>query len=279
MKIPKYWARDTQTASDPAGKSVSFSCWRWSDSSYDEAKERARISARDIAWKLLNQQPLDRYGYGERPMREEIVQPIRNDDGAELGVITRNAYGALVLNATNAMFMDIDFPAKPLGGSLRTLFGKAPNPEEQVLQSVEQWVRAHPEWGLRIYRTFGGLRCLITNEVFDPTDASAIALLQSLKCDPLYVALCRQQECFRARLTPKPWRCDAAMPPSRYPWISQAAESAYRQWENKYQQAITSYTVCKLLKQVGRPEVHPDVAIILAMHDKVSCASGNLRLA
>jgi hypothetical protein len=272
MKIPKYWARDTQTVSGPSGESVSFSCWRWSDSSYDEAKERARRSAREIAWKLLNRQPLDRYAYGERPMREEIVQPIHNDDGNEIGVITRNAYGALVLNAANAMFMDIDFPDEKRKG-------QSVNHEAVALQSVEQWARAHPEWGVRIYRTFGGLRCLITNEVFEPSDASAIALLQSLKCDPLYVALCRQQACFRARLTPKPWRFDFAMPPARYPWLSQAAESAYRQWENEYQRAIASYTVCKLLKHVGRSDVHPDVGVILALHDQVARKSGSLRLA
>ena len=51
-------------------------------------------------------------------MREEIIQNIVNRDGKEIGVITRNAYGSLVLNAANARFIDIDFEQDGLLGSL-----------------------------------------------------------------------------------------------------------------------------------------------------------------
>jgi hypothetical protein len=30
--------------------------------------------------------------------------------------------------------------------------------------------------------------------------------MQFLRCDPDYIKLCRVQKCYRARLTPKPWR-------------------------------------------------------------------------
>jgi hypothetical protein len=284
MRIPKYWANDEQTVSDESGERASFSCWRWSDNSVAEAKEWARISAREIAWRLLRREHLDRYGYGERPMREEIVRPIADSEGAEIAVITRNAYGALVLNVARVMFMDIDFPMIKPRSLWQKWFGRQPRaevqtPEVQTLQSVEQWAANHPQLGLRIYRTFAGLRCLVTNTTFEPADSATLALLQSVKCDPLYVTLCRQQACFRARLTPKPWRCRLPLPPSRFPWDSRELEERYRQWENLYQRGAESYAVCRLIKQLGPTETHPEVATVLALHDQYTCKVGNMQLA
>ena len=50
-------------------------------------------------------QQLDRYSYGDRPVREEIVQTLSRD-----AVVTRNAYGALVLNAARAMGIEVLAP-------------------------------------------------------------------------------------------------------------------------------------------------------------------------
>jgi hypothetical protein len=86
----------------------------------------------------------------------------------------------------------------------------------------------------------------------------------------LYVRLCKAQECFRARLTPKPWRCNMAPPPWRYPWASADVEIQYRLWERRYEQTSRSYAVCKLVKQLGPQEVHPDVTAILTLHDQLT---------
>ena len=83
----------------------------------------------------------------------------------------------------------------------------------------------------------------------------------------------------RARLTPKPWRCGAVTPPSRYPWENLRQEQNYRAWQERYQRAASRYTVCRLVKQLGVDETHPDVAPILAAHDQMACAAGNLGLA
>jgi hypothetical protein len=82
--------------------------------------------------------------------------------------------------------------------------------------------------------------------------------------------LCQAQECFRARLTPKPWRCNMAPPPWRYPWANADVEIRYRSWEQRYEQASRSYTVCRLVKQLGPQEIHPDVEPILALHDRLT---------
>ncbi len=274
MRFPKYWAR---------GVSGSFSCWRWSDTSVEEAQQMANDKARDIALKFQNRQQLNRYEYGRNPLREEVVQSIKNGSGSEIGVVTRNLYGALVLNAASAMFIDIDFPDKgesSLAGAMGKLLGnKTPSHEQVYLQNIEQWSQRNPQWGLRVYRTFGGLRCLITNEVFDPKQARSLDILSELGSDALYVKLCQAQESFRARLTPKPWRCGATTPPARYPWENARQEQVYREWEEGYQRIASKYTVCRLVKELGSAETHPDVAPILAAHDEMACAAGNLGLA
>jgi hypothetical protein len=243
----------------------------------DDARRQAESRAFSIAQRFLNNQKLDRYFYGQRPPREEIVQVIENNY-AEASLVTRNAYGALVLNAAQAMFIDIDFPEKKAGG-LPKLFGRAPDPAAEALARVEQWARGYPDLSLRVYRTFGGLRCLVTSELFEPASSGAESILRALQSDPLYIRLCRAQECFRARLTPKPWRCGLANPPARWPWADTKTEMQYRAWEQGYTQTASRYMVCQLVKTIGRDEVHPALRPVVELHDQIACANLNRPLA
>ncbi len=280
MNIPRYWAKESYSIAGPDGKTVSAVCWRGSHVSVEDARQQARAGAQQIAWKILNQQRLDRYGYGERAMREEITQAVTGTNNKELGLITRNAYGALVLNAVNAMFIDIDFKEEKSPGGLGKLFGKpGPTQEEQSVARVEHWARQNPGLSVRIYRTFGGLRCLVTSDVFDPSHESTLAMLKAVSSDPLYVRLCRAQGCFRARLTPKPWRCGASQPPARYPWEDHRDEIKYRRWEQDYQRAAGDYAVCKFIKEAGGGATHPEVAPIAALHDQFTRPTRELDLA
>lgn len=234
--------------------------------------------------KFRSGQPLNRYGYGEHPMREEITQGVTNNTGREVAIVTRNLYGALVLNAANAMFIDIDFSDKGVasssGGGFQWGPGKrALSQEDQRVERITAWANGHPDVGLRVYRTAAGLRGLITNQTFDPSRTDTLEVLREFDSDPLYVRLCQAQDCFRARLTPKPWRCDLYKPPSRYPWESSDREIQYRQWEKRYEQASRSYAVCKLVKQLGPQGIHPDVAPILMLHDQLTGVAADLPLA
>ena len=276
MKIPKYWARGFYSTQTHTGKPVNFSCWHWSDRSYEDALDQAQQRARRMAAIYINGQRLDRYTYGERPIREEVVEVLSNSWN-ELGIITRNAYGALVLNAPKAMFVDIDF--KPGEGKPRGLFVKSGPPEANYLPAIEQWVRRNPSLGLRVYRTAAGLRCLVTSDTFDPTHPSTLSMMQALGSDPLYMHLCRQQESFRARLTPKPWRCGVTMPPGRYPWDSPLAERQHRQWQAEYTQTAASYAVCRLVASYGDARVHSELEPIVALHDRYCGVASNLSLA
>jgi hypothetical protein len=287
MKIPKYWATCSQPKSVEArsGQGFLFTPWAWSDESVADAQQKANARAGDLAARVAAGEEPNRYGYADRPMREEIVKGVANAEGREVGIVTRNAYGALVLNAANAMFIDIDFPedtSQPVMSRLQRLLGGTPpkpNPEELALQHIAAWQSQFRDLTLRVYRTFAGLRCLVTNEVFDPGKPDATAILKDLGSDPLYVRLCRAQECFRARLTPKPWRCNTGRPPARYPFGSVATEARYRRWEQSYEMDSRPFAVCRFVRQLGSADAHPDVKPILALHDQMACSERELKLA
>jgi len=274
MKIPKYWAKSTQAARQPGGRGYWIACWQWSDVSLADAQQKAVDKAAELARRVQAGEALNRYAYDQRPLREEMTQGI-SSRGHEVGVVTRNKYGAQVLNATQAMFIDIDFKEQDTAGSLsrqmgRLLGGHAADPADPYLARVAAWASQHPDLGLRVYRTFGGLRCLVTNQVFDPTRADSLEILQALGSDPLYVRLCQAQACFRARLTPKPWRCQVQPPPNQYPWENANEEARYRAWERDYLAGSARYAVCRLIKELGPAETHPDVVPIVALHDDVT---------
>lgn len=284
MNFPKFWAQ---------GTCKNFVAWRWSDLSLEEARRLACEAARqvaDLAAAGKLPAPGTHYGYPDRPMREPVLQEFRNAEGELVAAVTRNAYGCLVLNTAMVMFVDVDLPQpKPAsgGGFLSRLFGgKKPEPapttnpaEAPVLAQAQAWAQQNPGWGWRVYRTKAGLRLLATHTIFNPEAADTQAVFEALGADPLYRKLCGVQKCFRARLTPKPWRCGVRNPYDRWPWIDTNAEKRFNDWEAEYQAASTSHATCQLIATFGSNEIHPDVQLILAPHDSTTLAESNLKLA
>jgi len=244
MKFPRFWAR---------GRSGPATCWRWSDSSREDAQRQADTRAAELARLFASGKPFDRYSYGDRPLREEIVH------AAGESIVTRNLYGALVLNTARAMFIDIDVDF----GDDRT----------QKHEALRAWASRHPELGVRVYRTAAGLRGLVATHTYDPTSAEALALLRDAGSDPLYVKLCKAQSSFRARLTPKPWRVGMRPPPTRWPFEDAATEQRFRSWQAEYERASQRHAACDFVETLGSTAVHVDVAPVLALHDQHACGS------
>jgi hypothetical protein len=285
MNIPKYWARSRQSVSGP-GKKIFLQNWQGSDLSVEDAHAKAVARAGEIARKIARGEALDRYGYSDRPLREEIKEAVQSRFREEVGLVTRNAYGALILNSTDAMFIDIDIPGMDKPRQSGGLFGGGKGPFQlepylPTVRQVEAWSARHPEYGIRIYATFAGLRCLILNPVFNPRSEDADRILQELKSDPLYIRLCKAQECFRARLTPKPWRCGLRQPGGalRYPRDTPELEGEFRMWEKQYDTTAEKYATCSFVKQIGSQVVHPNVEAVLEYHDRVTRPESNLPLA
>lgn len=295
MNIPRYWAKAFESTLDGDGNTLSIGCYRWSNDSLQDAQHLAAQHAASLIRKfaLVNgvQQNdftrLQQYQYGDnRPLREEIVQELIDADGEMQAVITRNTYGALVLNTSKVMFIDLDFtqkhPPNALMTGLQRLFGRTspqPTQEDLVLQRVKGWIAQFPELGMRIYRTAAGMRGVITTQLYDPTQPNDLKILHDLKSDPLYIRLCKAQACFRARLTPKPWRIEINLPPTTYPWFNTAEEANFRGWQQRYEQKIKQFTTCRFVEQLGSATVLPAIKPILDLHDQIACAHPTLKLA
>jgi hypothetical protein len=265
MNFPRFWAR---------GQSGDFSVWRWSDASAEEARAAAQAAAERLAAKFeADEMPEDRYGYGNRPLREPVLREMRNAAGELANAITRNSYGCQVLNSAVGLFVDVDFPPDKKQGLFSSLFGKKAGPEDQtnaVIAKAGAWAHGHSGWNWRIYRTKAGVRLLATHALFDPADPVCEQVFVAMGADPLYRRLCQTQKCFRARLTPKAWRCGMGHPPVRWPF-QEGEERLFATWDAKYQAACRSKATCQLLDK-GSGVVHEELREMVQLHDEVTRA-------
>ncbi len=254
MHFAKYWAM---------GSSGKYKCWRSSDVSEADAKARAVADAARIAEKI-GQGVRWRYGYPDRAVREEVLEQARGAGPEVPWAITRNAYGCDVLNTARIVFVDVDHD-----GSAQAHLDKA-----------RRWADAHPGWCFRAYKTRAGLRLLATHALVAP-DVPVVVddLFPAMGTDALYARLCKTQGSFRARLTPKPWRCGLPAPRVRWPWANAAAERAFRDWQGQYKERSDKFATCELVAEIGPQSVLPEVAPVVALHDKATRVGSGLPLA
>lgn len=286
MKIARYWMKGKAEAAAPeSGERMTIASWGWSELSREEAEQRASESARRAARRIEAGEPLQRgYGYLVRPPREEIVEEIKNADGEVVAIITRNSYGVLVLNTKDLMFIDIDIPPEPSGArffrSLKNLFGsQSDDPESSIRKRIAERAEVNGNYTFRLYRTFAGFRCALTNKPLSPGSAESKRLLDEFGADPLYVVLCQNQQSYRARLTPKHWRCGARRPPNRFPWATTADEQSYRAWEKEYEEQCGQFATCHLVEQFGAQEGGAQFRALIKLHDELTRANTDLKLA
>lgn len=301
MKIPRYWAKGpcttgVQVSSPVTGQALSeFACWGWSSESIEDAARVGTERANRVAARLASGERPDRYTYGDRPVREKVMDEWRRVDGEAFAAITLNGYGCLVLNTAGVVFVDLDYPpecyeAPGTGGLLGKLFGarkketREENPflafEREALNRLREHGRARGAFGARVYRTKAGLRYLFTDAQADPSDGAMQTAMQRLGADPLYLQLCRAQDCFRARLTPKPWRCGFSALAQRYPWADAEAEASVNQWLADYGGHSEGYATCELIEVIGADTpADAEIARVVAFHDEATKADSGLPLA
>jgi len=301
MKTFRYWSKSSERVQTPDGP-WDLCCWGGSDNSVEEALRRAQERVQSVALAVTEGRNLERYSYSDRPLREEVLAEVNHEDQLD-ALLTRNAYGAVVLNTARVLFADIDYAedsnqrtpnkefsgiASQLTGFIGRLLGKempervidaaTQNPavpaseDERIVDRVQSVTESHDGLGLRLYRTYNGFRCLVTSGTWDPTDTATTRLLEQLESDPLYIKLCRGQQCFRARLSPKPWRCKIMTAPPRFPWNDDETEQRYRKWVETYDQITATYSTCTFIGAFGNSQVDPAVEAILRVHDELACA-------
>ncbi len=277
MNFPQFWAR---------GGSGDFFCWRWSSQSLADAQSLANQAAQQLADRFRSGNFSSKSGgyYPDRPFREQVLQEIKNGSDETAAVVTRNSYGCRVLNTARVMFVDIDLPEAKPPGLFKRLFGKPDltppvNQQSVAMATIEAWTRNHAEWGWRVYRTRAGLRLLATQGLVEADSDVADGIFKALGADPLYRKLCKTQNCFRARLTPKPWRCGVRSKPQRWPWLDARAERRFEKWEAQYQSFAFNWATCELISHIGNTVVHPDVQTVMKLHDEATRVGSKLQLA
>jgi hypothetical protein len=265
MRLARFWIRQPGEAIGPDGSRMRVVCRGWSNQSLDEARANAREAARRLAEKIVSGRNVrGGYLYGDRPLPEPVLREFPSSGATPRAVVTRNMYGALVLNAADLMFVDIDRDDS--------------TPQPRVMNDIQNNA-ARAGLSGRVYKTAAGYRFLITSAAFDPAGDLSQSVLSQFGSDPLYMRLCKLQQSFRARLTPKPWRCGLRMPPVKFPFDTPRDEDRFREWEAGYTAAVARYATCKFLASVGSAGVHPAYADLVDYHDQESKAASSLPLA
>lgn len=154
--------------------------------------------------------------------------------------------------------------------------------ESAALNRIDAFLQTHPAWRFRRYRTPAGLRLIALHRGFDPLDAEVTECFNALGADPVYVRMCRNQRCFRARVNAKPWRIgiDDHLRPRPGVWPVARERLALRNdWVRRYESAARNHAACRYIDEIGTAALDPDVAAVVDWHDQLSRANSNLPLA
>ena len=266
MKIFKYWIAEKSRV-EIYGEMKDITTYGGSNDSMDDAASKAKDKMEKVKRKINGERRIfDEY---EVEIREEILKVI--DDKA---IITRNRYGAQILNAESLMFLDIDKPKTSFG----SLFKKS-NPQqdkENIYEMVRKLAGGSKYSGLnfRIYETFQGARVIVLGKDFNPLDNATFSMMKEFNCDALYTSICRKQNCFRARLTPKPRRINLQSYKVKYPL--ETVDIQFENWLQAYERESRNYNVCKFIGQVGTSHFIPEA---VRLHDELTGATSHLPLA
>lgn len=277
MLIPRYWAKAEQSAAGPGRQPFQLRAWGFSPTSQAEAQSNAL--ERLAAWVRRiegGRNPEHHYAYGRSVVREALLQEIPGPAADPIAIVTRNRYGCRILNAARTLFLDVDLPEEKKSGGIFSLFRAKPAPlEEQILEKIRQALGTVSGASFRLYRTAAGFRVLGTDRLYGPADAPTVALMQAADTDKAFITLCRVQDCFRARLEPKPWRIGLRAPAALFPYRSPEEEASVESWVSRFEAAAVKFSTCRFLEAWGPERVHPEVAPVLSLHDSATrCASG-----
>jgi hypothetical protein len=281
MHIPKAWAKATADAKAQDGKQLALAVWGWGEDAVSARSEAVRRLERIIGRIRRGESFPSDYAYATRPPREEILQSFAPaPDDAPFGLVTRNRYGALVLNAARLLFLDVDLPRPTFGERLKRIFlPSSPTAESVAVGKLRDALRQFGKATFRLYRTASGLRAIALDRDFDPAGQEAQELMKSTGTDPWFVRLCVAQKSFRARLTPKPWRCGCPLPPAEYPRTDEADRKAFAAWLSNYESISSRYATCRYLETIGAGSPRGDAKKLIALHDQRTRCNETLTLA
>jgi len=270
MRVFKFW-RLAETTALIDGKEKTITCFGGSNRSEADALVDAQTRLEAVKRRIAGIDRGKRKGSDyEGDIREEPLKWIGDQD-----VVTRNRYGAEVLNTTSFVFVDIDEPAL----SLWQVFGRPRSREQRKRAILDSLAKRFQKpdlkgLGIRVYETHSGVRLILSIQAMDPRSKESRKLLRSFNADSLYADLCAKQNCYRARLTPKPYRIKMKSMRLRYPYEEQDRDSIDT-WIKEYDTKSQGFSSCRLVQVLGNEIVSPAVRL----HDERTKAQSNLPLA
>ena len=139
---------------------------------------------------------------------------------------------------------------------------------------IKNRITNHPNESFRLYQTPAGFRIIATHDVVLPSDRLVAEWFAYFHADTNYVRLCQVQQCFRARLTAKPWRLSevennklAKDIPAKDFWFGsdntdvdnsieqrQDELKARKQWIVDYDRFTQGYRACHYVESFARRE-------------------------
>jgi hypothetical protein len=185
----------------------------------------------------------------------------------------------LVLNTARLLFLDVDLPPPTLSSRLRRAFRSAGSEENGPALAKLRGQLQRTGTTFRLYRTAGGFRAVATDRSFEPDGRAAQEIMSDTGTDPAFMRLCMVQKSFRARLTPKPWRCHCPLPPGEHPRTDEAARRRFQDWLREYEEAMRRYATCQYVETVGTGGIESGAEELVAFHDRLTRAAESLSLA
>ena len=267
MKIFRYWVRQPVEIEVDGEKRIII-CIGGSNESNQAAVQNALEQAEYVRRRIIGTfRPEASY---TASIREEFVEQLSSDV-----IVTRNRYGALVMNSSALMFIDIDHPHMELKHKFCRFFRKTLNEKKMIVQQIEALAQdRYSQFHFRVYETAAGIRVMVTNWPAEPGASATQDLFEACHADPLYAMLCARQRCYRARLTPKPYRIHVKGFHRSWP-VSEDVIPQLSLWQKEYEAASQRYAVCRFIKNINGRFSSPEIEY----HDKLTHAYSNLPLA
>lgn len=280
MNVPKAWARAATQCTTPDNRTLDVAVWGWGDEA-PEAERAASSRLARLVERIRRGDPFpDAYAYGGRPLREEILQSfdVTAADGPG-ALLTRNRYGAVILHTAKLLFLDIDVAPPTFADRVRRLLSRSSSADDLAVARVRDALRRYAGTTFRLYRTAAGFRAIAIDRDFDPAGQDTQALMKMTGTDPAFSRLCLAQKSFRARLTPKPWRCACPLPPGEHPRTERAVQEQFAAWLYQYERASAPYATCRYIETIGTGIAGGLARELVEVHDRLTRSMSDLPLA
>lgn len=199
------------------------------------------------------------------PLEEYLVlhEPVIEIYGSTtelLGAKTINSYDAQILNCEQMLIVDVDLKEDGTDKCVVAL-------SEEMALAVLTAISRGTTYQWRVYRTAGGLRYIEVSRPWLPYSQQVQRIMHLLYADPLYTLLCRRQETFRARLTPKPWRSE----------ILDRHHDCMSDYFAVADPGGQDEAVCELITTIGKKTILKDFREMIEVHDSLAKATPQYR--